>query len=236
MEDKITIDKDTLKAIASDTRLDILKRLDQKKQTLSDLSKSLKLSGPTIKEHLEVLGNAGLVRKEDSLRKWKYYSLTFKGRGLLRPNETKLFLTLLITIVFGLGVFILLGFFYGIGSSSRMANNSAFEITANQLSDNAAITSGESLEKEVIESQIVSQSTAVDKNNLMNTYAPVSSNNENTTQEQTTVITNTSNNENVLFGRNYPLILAIVILTIYVIFIIYVNEKKKRKNQKIKYY
>ena len=81
MDEKITIDKDTLKAIASDTRLNILKQLDKKKHTLSDLSKSLKLSGPTIKEHLDVLSKAGLVRKEASLRKWKYYSLTLKGKG-----------------------------------------------------------------------------------------------------------------------------------------------------------
>jgi len=110
MDEKITIDKDTLKAIASDSRLNILKLLDKRKKTLSDLSTELKLSNPTIKEHLDVLSKAGLVNKEESLRKWKYYSLTFKGKQLLKPNETKLFLALVLTIIgatiFGLYLFI----------------------------------------------------------------------------------------------------------------------------------
>lgn len=123
MEDKITIDKETLKAIASDTRLNILKSLEKKKKTLSDLSTELKLSNPTIKEHLEVLSKAGIVKKEESLRKWKYYSLSFKGKQLLKPNETKLFLALMISIIgvisFGI-VMTLISTIGGIGSSNNL--------------------------------------------------------------------------------------------------------------------
>lgn len=123
MEDKITIDKETLKAIASDTRLNILKSLEKKKKTLSDLSQELKLSNPTIKEHLEVLSKAGLVKKEESLRKWKYYSLTFKGKQLLRPNETKLFLALMIGIIVVISFSIIMTLsstIGGIGSSNNL--------------------------------------------------------------------------------------------------------------------
>ena len=158
MDDKITIDKDTLKAIASDTRLDILKQLDKKKHTLSDLSKSLNLSGPTIKEHLDVLSNAGLVRKEDSLRKWKYYSLTFKGKGLLRPNETRLFLTLLISIIVGLGIFVVLGLFSGMGSAVSRNSNLAYS------ADNSAISVSENatnVEQELPDNEITVQSSGV---------------------------------------------------------------------------
>lgn len=125
MEDKITIDKETLKAIASDTRLNILKSLEKKKKTLSDLSQELKLSNPTIKEHLEVLSKAGLVKKEESLRKWKYYSLTFKGKQLLRPNETRFFLALLLTIVGIIGFALFLTMTSTIGGAGHSNKNLA---------------------------------------------------------------------------------------------------------------
>jgi predicted transcriptional regulator len=62
-EEKILIDRDTLKAIASDTRLDILKSLSKRKKTLSELSKVLNLKSPTIKEHLDHIINSNLVLK-----------------------------------------------------------------------------------------------------------------------------------------------------------------------------
>ena len=122
MEDKITIDKETLKAIASDSRLNILKSLEKRKKTLSDLSIELKLSNPTIKEHLEVLSKAGLVKKEESLRKWKYYSLTFKGKRLLKPNETRLFLALILTIVGVIGFALLLTITSTIGGINQKSS------------------------------------------------------------------------------------------------------------------
>jgi DNA-binding transcriptional ArsR family regulator len=129
MDDKITIDKETLKAIASDSRLNILKSLDKKKKTLSDLSTELKLSNPTIKEHLDILSSANLVRKEVSLRKWKYYSLTFKGKQLLKPNETRLFLALVLTTVgttiFGLFLLLKSMTIGGLSKTTRMAYDSA---------------------------------------------------------------------------------------------------------------
>lgn len=230
MDDKITIDKETLKAIASDTRLDILKQLDKKKHTLSDLSKSLKLSGPTIKEHLDVLSNAGLVRKEDSLRKWKYYSLTFKGKGLLRPNETKLFLTLLITIIVGLGAFIILGLFSGMGSSmSRSSNQENAVMMSTSLSDNAVMVPGESQNVETIDAEIRAQSTGTNtKEKITETVSENTINNEtgqtNVENELSKPIDNT---KKPLFEPNY-IFLTIVILILFIIFILYINEKKKR--------
>ncbi|MFA5746233.1 MAG: winged helix-turn-helix domain-containing protein [archaeon] len=123
MDNKITIDRVTLKAISSDTRMDILKQLDKKKKILSDLSTTLKLSNPTVKEHLEVLVKAGLVIKEESERKWKYYSLTVKGKQLLKPNETRLFLALVISIIGTtiFGLFMLLNSnIVSIGSSNNL--------------------------------------------------------------------------------------------------------------------
>jgi len=104
MEEKILIDKETLKAIAVDTRLNILKLLLKKKYTLSDISEILGLGNSTIKEHLDILLKAGLIKKEDTTRKWKYYSLTFKGRRLIEPREIKVLFAFITTLIAAVGM------------------------------------------------------------------------------------------------------------------------------------
>lgn len=99
MEEKVLIDKETLKAIAVDTRLNILKLLAKKKYTLTDLSEMLGLGNSTVKEHMDNLIKAELVEKEQTDRKWKFYSITLKGRRLVEPREIKvLFMFALSTI------------------------------------------------------------------------------------------------------------------------------------------
>ena len=88
---KITLDRDTFKALASDTRLDILRALDGKKMSLKDISKATTLNKATLHEHLAKLHDAGLVkRKEREGHKWVYYKLTWKGESLLHPENTKI--------------------------------------------------------------------------------------------------------------------------------------------------
>jgi DNA-binding transcriptional ArsR family regulator len=105
MEEKILIDRKTLKAISSDTRFDILKLLKKKQHTLSEISEKLKLSAPTIKEHLENLIFADLVLKKETERKWKYYSLTDKGEKLLEPKAITVLIAFVVSLVFALGSF-----------------------------------------------------------------------------------------------------------------------------------
>ncbi len=104
MEEKILIDKETLKAIAVDTRLNILKLLLKKKYTLSDFASILGLGVSTIKEHLDILLKAGLIKKEDTERKWKYYSLTFKGKRLIEPREIKVLFAFITTLIAAVGM------------------------------------------------------------------------------------------------------------------------------------
>jgi len=104
MEEKILIDKETLKAIAVDTRLNILKLLLKKKYTLSDIAGILGLGVSTIKEHLDILLKAGLIKKEDTERKWKYYSLTFKGKRLIEPREIKVLFAFITTLIAAVGM------------------------------------------------------------------------------------------------------------------------------------
>ena len=88
---KVTLDMVAFKALASDTRLDILKTLDGKKMALKDISKATKLNKATLHEHLSKLNEAGLVKKnEREGHKWVYYKLTWKGECLLHPENTRI--------------------------------------------------------------------------------------------------------------------------------------------------
>ncbi|HWG90947.1 MAG TPA: winged helix-turn-helix domain-containing protein [Candidatus Thermoplasmatota archaeon] len=86
-ESKITLDRATFKALASDTRLDILKLLDTRQMTVSEIGRALDLNKATCFEHLTKLVEAGLVNKLEDDRKWVYYQLTWTGRRILNPEK-----------------------------------------------------------------------------------------------------------------------------------------------------
>ncbi|MFA4887640.1 MAG: ArsR family transcriptional regulator [Candidatus Nanoarchaeia archaeon] len=87
MEEDFTFTSTTFKTLSSDIRVKILKSLQRHSLTQTDLAAHLRLTIPTIKEHLDLLTEEGLIYREEE-RKWKYYKLTSKGRTLLEP-ETK---------------------------------------------------------------------------------------------------------------------------------------------------
>lgn len=92
--DKITLDRETFKALASDTRLDILKALDVRQKTVTELAKELDLNKATVFEHLEKLAAVNLIQKLEDERKWVYWQLTWTGRRLLHPEKITLALAL----------------------------------------------------------------------------------------------------------------------------------------------
>lgn len=93
-DDKITLDRETFKALAVDSRVKILRILDDRQHTLTDLSQELQMAPSTIKEHLDTLVAAGLIKQVDKGMKWKYYRLTSKGKELLNPYEKKVWIVL----------------------------------------------------------------------------------------------------------------------------------------------
>ena len=93
-DDKITLDRETFKALAVDSRVKILRILDDRQHTLSDLAEELQMAPSTIKEHLDTLVAAGLIKQVDKGMKWKYYRLTSKGKELLNPYEKKVWIVL----------------------------------------------------------------------------------------------------------------------------------------------
>jgi len=98
-EEKITLDRNTFKTLASDTRVGILKSLTVRRKTLSELAREYKMSVSTVKEHLDQLVNADLIEQKDEGHKWKYYELTRKGKGVLNPEDKKIWVLLSVSAV-----------------------------------------------------------------------------------------------------------------------------------------
>lgn len=90
------LDKETMRVLAVDTRVEILKQLKERRKMPSELSKTLGKNKSTISEHLKILSNAGLVQKTPQGKKWVYYSLTDKGRTITteKPVEAMVVLAL----------------------------------------------------------------------------------------------------------------------------------------------
>jgi DNA-binding transcriptional ArsR family regulator len=97
---KITLDRETFKALASDTRLDILKTLDGRSMGLNEIANVTNLNKATLHEHLAKLNEAGLIKRtERDGHKWVYYKLTWKGESLLHPENTKIVVLFAATFV-----------------------------------------------------------------------------------------------------------------------------------------
>jgi ArsR family transcriptional regulator len=116
--DSITLDRTAFKALASETRVEILKQLDASQKTVSDLARDMSMNKATMFQHLEQLVDAGLVKKDSEEdrattvkggpldapvagppKKWVYYRLTGKGRTLLHPERVKIAIMLGVTVI-----------------------------------------------------------------------------------------------------------------------------------------
>ena len=101
MKNKITLDKKTLGALSSETRANILKSLDIRRMTVSELSKELNLPKSTIHENLDRLVDADLMKKNDDNNTNRvYYELTEKCITILHPHEMTKIILLLSSAVF----------------------------------------------------------------------------------------------------------------------------------------
>ncbi|NYZ75485.1 winged helix-turn-helix transcriptional regulator [Candidatus Micrarchaeota archaeon] len=99
MQEKLVIDRETLRALGADTRVNILKKLSDRRKTQAELAAELDLAPPSVKEHVQRLAQAGLVKRIESQHKWKYYELTEKGAALVQPTETRIWFMLAISLV-----------------------------------------------------------------------------------------------------------------------------------------
>jgi DNA-binding transcriptional ArsR family regulator len=142
------IDRKTLKALAADTRLDILKSLGKRRKTPSELSKELGLAPSTVIEHLNRLEEANLIRREETGHKWIYYALTKKGTNLVKPKVPTQFI-----IVFGICVFIIFaGFLFYYINYPNYIGGTFSSSTSTQTRDQA--TESTKMPEEIGESEI----------------------------------------------------------------------------------
>ncbi|UCG94964.1 MAG: winged helix-turn-helix transcriptional regulator [archaeon] len=89
------ITKKTIKALSSDTRLEILRLLVRRRKIAADIAKILKLAPSTVNEHLKKLEEAGLVKRKETGHKWIYFEVTEDGRNLVQPRSPMQFVLVL---------------------------------------------------------------------------------------------------------------------------------------------
>lgn len=139
MEEPVTIvDRDVLKVLAVDTRMDILKELSYGSRTPSDLSKTLGKSDSTIVEHLDALVRSGLVKKiEQPGKKWIFYTLTERGQGILSSKSKRLI------IILGISALSIAGGFFSLSkylSQTLGITKQVSDATSRALESQAAAT------------------------------------------------------------------------------------------------
>lgn len=93
--DEIRVDRKVFEALASETRIAIMKTLDIRHMTITEIAYQLGMAKSSVHEHLAKMLEVGIVEKEESERKWTYYRLTAKGKQILRPHEATKILLLL---------------------------------------------------------------------------------------------------------------------------------------------
>src|SRR3989442_2995316 len=96
---RVTLAQASFRALASEVRVEVLKKLDERRMTVTDLANVLDLSKPTLLEHLEKLQAANLVKRIDEGRKWIYYELTGRGRKILHPERVTIVVSLCLSVL-----------------------------------------------------------------------------------------------------------------------------------------
>jgi DNA-binding transcriptional ArsR family regulator len=131
-EPKVTLDQASFRALASETRIAILRCLSERQMTLTEMAERLQISKPGVMKHLELLQEAGLVSRDPPERKWIYYRLTTKGERILDPTRTRIMLALGFSIfatILGGAAYVVVGgstTFYS-GTSGSMGTSSLLD-------------------------------------------------------------------------------------------------------------
>lgn len=93
------LDYKTVKALASPTRIEILKNVKDKGTTPTDLSDEIGKTKSTVSTHLSKLDEAGLVEKdEEDGRRRVVYSATDKTEAILQGKSRKVKFSVLSTV------------------------------------------------------------------------------------------------------------------------------------------
>jgi len=115
------LDRETISALGAETRQTMIKALERRPYTASELAKALGKHVTTVTEHLHVLEKSGLVQRKEDGHKWIYYVLSDKGSKLLKPKFYSWTILLSLSVV---AIFVS-GFFIGSVQSFAGANQAA---------------------------------------------------------------------------------------------------------------
>jgi len=91
---RVELDKKSLFALASDTRVDILKSLQPMRRTVTQLAESIGIDKAAVHRHLKKLEEGGLVKRYED-HGFVYYGLSWKARDLMSPTENTKVIVLL---------------------------------------------------------------------------------------------------------------------------------------------
>ncbi len=142
MPDEITLDKEVFKALAGDTRISVMKSLRERRKTQSELAKEIGIAAPTVKEHIDILARAGLVREIDDGHKWKYIELTVKGKSLLEPQDKRILVLLGTSLVGVVGA--------GVLAYSQLQQFAAASASSSfSLAQNSALVASDAMAKTI---------------------------------------------------------------------------------------
>jgi ArsR family transcriptional regulator len=97
-EGTLFLDQTRCKVLSSKTRVAILKALDRRRLSLSEVAGECDLALSTVHEHLTRLVEAGLVVSENDGHKWVYYALTPDGDAILHPQKQVKVIVLLASV------------------------------------------------------------------------------------------------------------------------------------------
>jgi len=123
---RVELDKKSIMALASDTRLEILKSLLPMRRTVSQLSEALDIDKAAVHRHLKKMEDGGLVKRDED-HGFVYYGLTWKARDLLSPNEnTRIVILLSASWILGLVV----ALFVAAGLMAQSGNDTLCEMLA----------------------------------------------------------------------------------------------------------
>lgn len=103
LRERITLDRKTFDVLSSGLRIEILKKLDERAKTVSELSREINFYKSAVHRHLSKLVESGLVERKEGSNKWVYYCLTKKGRRILHPQKTEIAILLSTAILSILG-------------------------------------------------------------------------------------------------------------------------------------
>ena len=130
---KVVLDKRSLFALASDTRLEMLKALEPNRRTVSQLAEVVKIDKAAVHRHLKKLEEGGFVARTED-HGFVYYALTWKSRDILNPNDkTKIVILISSSLICMLAVIIVV--YLASSNGALGTTNSSAESKNDQLVD-----------------------------------------------------------------------------------------------------